>query len=157
MAGGRPALAQRSSRRAPELYFDSVESDQDEFLVARARRPHRGRCVLRIAGRRAGLRALAIISAYVLAGELARAQGRRDEAFRNYEALLRSYIVEKQRGAERFAAAFAPRTAWGLALPQSGDQGVRHPGTGAVRGRRDIFDKLQLPEYDWRTPGELSS
>ena len=55
-----------------------------------------------------------MISAYVLAGELARAQGRHKEAFRSYEALLRTYIEGKQRGAERFAVAFAPRTGLGL-------------------------------------------
>jgi 2-polyprenyl-6-methoxyphenol hydroxylase-like FAD-dependent oxidoreductase len=60
--------------------------------------------------------ALAMTAAYVLAGELAKAGERHEEAFARYEALLRSYIASKQRGAERFAAAFAPKTRWGLFL-----------------------------------------
>jgi 2-polyprenyl-6-methoxyphenol hydroxylase-like FAD-dependent oxidoreductase len=42
--------------------------------------------------------ALAITAAYVLAGELVKASGRHEEAFRNYEAVLRDYVVLKQRG-----------------------------------------------------------
>lgn len=52
--------------------------------------------------------------AYVLAGELAKAAGRHAEGFANYERLLRKFIDDKQRGAERFAGAFAPKTRWGL-------------------------------------------
>ena len=37
-------------------------------------------------------------------------------AFANYEVLLRHFIGSKQRGAENFASAFAPRTRWGLLL-----------------------------------------
>jgi 2-polyprenyl-6-methoxyphenol hydroxylase-like FAD-dependent oxidoreductase len=51
-----------------------------------------------------------MISAYVLAGELVQAGGRYRQAFDNYEARLRPSIEIKQRGAERFAGAFAPKT-----------------------------------------------
>ena len=51
-------------------------------------------------------------AAYVLAGELAKANGRHEEAFGNYEALLHNYIGSKQKGAERFSAVFAPKTRW---------------------------------------------
>src|SRR6185437_8941268 len=70
-------------------------------------------CVSLLAGQGS---ALAMISAYVLAGELMRARGRHEEAFARYEALLRAFISTKQRGAERFASAFAPKTRWGLQL-----------------------------------------
>jgi hypothetical protein len=55
-------------------------------------------------------------AAYVLAGELAKAGGRHEDAFRAYEVLLRPYIAAKQRGAVRFASSFAPKTRWGLFL-----------------------------------------
>ncbi len=64
-------------------------------------------CVSLMAGQGS---ALAIISAYVLAGELATAGGQYQQAFSNYEARLRPLIETKQRGAERFASAFAPKT-----------------------------------------------
>jgi 2-polyprenyl-6-methoxyphenol hydroxylase-like FAD-dependent oxidoreductase len=55
-----------------------------------------------------------MIAAYMLAGELSASQGRYQQAFASYEARLRSYIAARQRGAERFARAFAPRTRAGL-------------------------------------------
>jgi 2-polyprenyl-6-methoxyphenol hydroxylase-like FAD-dependent oxidoreductase len=92
-----------------ELYFDRV---------SQIRMPSwsRGRvalagdaafCVSLLAGQGS---ALAMISAYVLAGELAAADGKYQHAFGSYEGPLRSYIGGKQCGAERFARAFAPKT-----------------------------------------------
>ena len=53
-------------------------------------------CVSLMAGQGS---ALAMTSAYVLAGELAKAIGRHEEAFGNYEMRLRAYISSKQKGA----------------------------------------------------------
>ena len=55
-------------------------------------------CVSLLAGQGS---ALAMIAAYVLAGELAATQGRYQEVFVRYERLLRTSIEMKQRGAER--------------------------------------------------------
>jgi hypothetical protein len=46
--------------------------------------------------------------------ELAAVHGEHHKAFGNYEVLLRNYIGAKQKGAERFASAFAPKTRAGL-------------------------------------------
>src|SRR5262249_27047648 len=98
-----------------DLYFDRVSQirmpkwSQGRMVLA-ADAAH---CVLLVAGQGA---ALAMTGAYVLAGELARARGRHAEAFANYEMVLRAFIEAKQRGAERFAGAFAPKTRWGLFL-----------------------------------------
>ena len=111
---------------APELYVDRV---------SQIRMPQwsRGRialvgdaayCVSLVAGQGS---ALAMTGAYVLAGELAKADGRHDEAFANYEKVLRDFIDRKQQGAERFASAFAPKTRLGLLVPQLGHQGRRDP------------------------------
>jgi hypothetical protein len=35
------------------------------------------------------------------------------EGFAKYEEVLRAFIDAKQRGAERFAAAFVPKSRWG--------------------------------------------
>ena len=93
--------------------------------------------------------ALAMTGAYVLAGELARAEGRHDEAFANYEKTLRDFIDRKQQGAERFASAFAPKTRLGVLVPQSGHQGRRDPGVARFTFGRDIVDSLRLPDYHW--------
>jgi 2-polyprenyl-6-methoxyphenol hydroxylase-like FAD-dependent oxidoreductase len=91
--------------------------------------------------------ALAMTAAYVLAGELAKAGGRHEEAFGKYEVLMRAYIVSKQRGAERFAAAFAPKTRWGLFLRNQVIKAFAIPGLARLAFGKDIIDTLQLPDY----------
>ncbi len=59
---------------------------------------------------------LVITGAYVLASELKKSSGRHIDGFANYEKVLRAFIGVKQRGAERFAGAFAPKTRWRLFL-----------------------------------------
>ncbi|HEY1707201.1 MAG TPA: FAD-binding domain [Rhizomicrobium sp.] len=134
--------------RANELYFDSVSQ-------IRMDRWWRGRvalvgdaafCVSLLAGQGS---ALAMISAYVLAGELLKADGRYDVAFAEYESLLCDYIRSKQRGAERFAAAFAPKTAWGMWFRNSVISALAIPGLGRFIVGRDIVDTVQLPSYRW--------
>jgi 2-polyprenyl-6-methoxyphenol hydroxylase-like FAD-dependent oxidoreductase len=103
-------------------------------------------CVSLLAGQGS---ALAMISAYVLAGELAAAQGRHSKAFGRYEALLRNYIATKQRGAERFAGAFAPKTRLGLSVRNLVIRTFAIPGLARLAMGRDIADTLQLPDYNW--------
>ncbi|HEY2528209.1 MAG TPA: FAD-binding domain [Xanthobacteraceae bacterium] len=93
--------------------------------------------------------ALAMTAAYTLAGELVKADGRHEEAFGRYEKLLRSYIVSKQRGATRFAAAFAPKTQWGLFLRNQVIKACSIPGLARIAFGKDIIDTLQLPDYRW--------
>jgi 2-polyprenyl-6-methoxyphenol hydroxylase-like FAD-dependent oxidoreductase len=84
-----------------------------------------------------------------MAGELVKAAGRHEEAFHNYEALLRGYMGSKQRGAERFSSAFAPRTRWGLVLRNQVIKACAIPGLSKLVFGRDIVDRLVLPEYHW--------
>jgi 2-polyprenyl-6-methoxyphenol hydroxylase-like FAD-dependent oxidoreductase len=93
--------------------------------------------------------ALSITAAYVLAGELAKAGGRHAEAFANYEALLRPFIARKQKGAERFSTAFAPKTRLGLFARNQVIRACAIPGLAKVALSRDIVYSLQLPEYPW--------
>ena len=102
-------------------------------------------CVSLMAGQGS---ALAIISAYVLAGELATAGGQYQQAFSNYEARLRPLIETKQRGAERFASAFAPKTRWGLCFRNQMIRAFAIPGLAKLAVGREIIDTLGLPEYD---------
>jgi len=93
--------------------------------------------------------ALAMTAAYVLAGELTKSPDRHEEAFGKYEELLRAFIETKQRGAERFAAAFAPKTRWGLFLRNQVIRLCAIPGLARFSFGRDIADSLRLPDYDW--------
>lgn len=54
---------------------------------------------------------LAIVGAYVLAGELVRGG---DDALQRFEQRMRPYATTCQKGAERVGSFFAPRTAFGL-------------------------------------------
>jgi 2-polyprenyl-6-methoxyphenol hydroxylase-like FAD-dependent oxidoreductase len=133
---------------AQDLYFDRV---------AQIKMPawSRGRvalvgdaafCVSLMAGQGS---ALSMAAAYVLAGELAKAGGRHDEAFANYEALLRPFIATKQKGAERFSAAFAPKTPVGLFVRNQIIRACAIPGLARFALSRDIADSLRLPDYSW--------
>ncbi len=141
----------RELDRSHELYVDRVSQ-------IRMDRWSRGRvalagdaafCVSLVAGQGS---ALAMISAYVLAGELAAAGGRHEEAFANYERFLRAYVDRKQRGAERFAAVFAPRTPRGLWFRNQVIKAFAIPGLARLAVGRDIIDTLRLPDYPWPTP-----
>jgi len=133
-----------------ELYFDSVSQIRmDRWSKGRvALLGDAAFCVSLLAGQGS---ALAITSAYVLAGELSRADGRYEEAFGKYEALLRPYIGNKQRGAERFAAAFAPRTRWGLWFRNQVIRAFAIPELAKLVVGNEIIDRLQLPDYRWRS------
>lgn len=56
---------------------------------------------------------LAFVGAYVLAGELAKADGEHASAFARYEEQLRPYATMCQKGAKNVGPFYAPRTRWG--------------------------------------------
>jgi 2-polyprenyl-6-methoxyphenol hydroxylase-like FAD-dependent oxidoreductase len=96
-----------------DLYFDRVSQIRMDAWS-------RGRvalvgdaafCVSLLAGQGSSL---AMTAAYILAGELATSPNRPQEAFRRYEDRLRPFIYAKQQAAERFAAAFVPKTQLGV-------------------------------------------
>jgi len=139
-----------------ELYFDRV---------SQIRMPSwsRGRvalvgdaafCVSLLAGQGS---ALAMTSAYVLAGELAKAGGRHDVAFREYDPFLRGYIATKQAGAARFGGALAPKTQWGLWFRNQVMNAFTIPGLARFAVGREITDKLVLRDYCWQRDHESAA
>jgi len=131
-----------------ELYFDRVSQ-------IRMPRWSKGRvalvgdaayCVSLLAGQGS---ALGMIGGYVLAGELMKAHGDHAAAFGNYETRLRGYIEGKQKGAERFATAFAPKTTFGLWFRNQVLKVSALPGLARLMIGRDIVETMTLPEYDW--------
>jgi 2-polyprenyl-6-methoxyphenol hydroxylase-like FAD-dependent oxidoreductase len=94
---------------APDFYFDAVSQIQME-------RWSRGRvallgdaayCASPLSGMGSGL---AIIGAYILAGELAAADGDHGVAFARYEALMRPYVAACQKLGQDGAAHFIPQS-----------------------------------------------
>ncbi|MGJ4902450.1 FAD-binding domain [Bradyrhizobium sp. HKCCYLS2058] len=142
--------------RTDDLYFDRVSqirmpswSRGPVALVGDA-----AFCVSLLAGQGS---ALAMIAAYVLAGELAASSGRYQEAFARYDEVLRTYIEAKQGAAERFAGAFAPKTRAGLLFRNLVIKTFAFPGVARLAFGRDIADALPRPNYDWRSRDRSSA
>ena len=129
-----------------DLYFDRVSQIRmDAWSHGRvALVGDAGFCVSLLAGQGS---ALAMTAAYVLAGELATSPGRPQAAFRRYEDQLRPFIHAKQRAAERFAAAFVPRTRRGVFFRNQMIKTFRVPAIARIAIGRDIRDQLELPQY----------
>ena len=111
-------------------------------------RADRRRGLLSLADGRPGFRA-GDDGAYCLAGELAAAGGRHGEAFQAFEAKLRPFIARKQKGAQFFAGAFAPRTRLGLLLRNQIMNLCAIPGVARMAFGREMVDRLSLPDYSW--------
>ena len=129
--------------RADSVYFDGVSQVRAASWSAGrvALIGDAAHCPSLLAGEGCGL---AMIDAYVLACELARARGDHSTAFRNYEARLRRFIEGKQRAASRFAASFAPRTAMGLWVRRWALSAMRLPGVMKLLLGRSLRDEVDL-------------
>ena len=132
--------------RTEELYFDAVSQIRMDCWS-------RGRVALvgdsafapsLLAGQGS---ALAMTAAYVLAGELAMAEGRYQRAFERYERLLREFMDGKQKAAEQFAGSFAPRTRFGLLMRNQLSKAFRFPFIADLLVGRGLLDRLTLPAY----------
>ncbi len=102
-------------------------------------------CVSLLAGEGTGL---AIAEAYVLAGELARADGDIGAAFEAYENRLRGFIGAKQDGARRLISFFATRTNLGIWLRNLAIRAFDIPPVGNLVMGRTLRDDIALPEYE---------
>jgi 2-polyprenyl-6-methoxyphenol hydroxylase-like FAD-dependent oxidoreductase len=145
--GEIPEILRRLDR-CDDLYFDSVSQ-------IRMPRWSCGRSVLLgdaaycpslLAG--AGS-CYAMAGAYILAGELERAEGDHVAAFERYEQKFRPFLEEKQQSAVQFATSFAPHTRFGLFVR---DQVLRvaarfRPVTNWLM-ERFVSDHYSLPSYD---------
>jgi 2-polyprenyl-6-methoxyphenol hydroxylase-like FAD-dependent oxidoreductase len=90
---------------------------------------------------------LAMAAAYLLAGELKKADGAPDVAFREYERKFRPFIEEKQRSAEQFARWFAPKGRLGIYVRNFAIRMTSSPRLAKWAMGRIISDRLALPDY----------
>ena len=91
--------------------------------------------------------ALAMLAAYVLAGELHWAKGDHGAAFAAYERRLRPFIEAKQKAAARFGSTFAPRTELGIFCRNLITKAMRFPVIAELAIGRSLKDDLVLPNY----------
>jgi 2-polyprenyl-6-methoxyphenol hydroxylase-like FAD-dependent oxidoreductase len=132
--------------RTTDIYFDAVSQIRMDHwskgrvgLVGDA-----AACVSLMAGEGTGL---AIAEAYVLAGELNTCNGDFAAAFARYEERLMPFLKKKQETAEKFAAAFAPKTRFGIGFRDLVTLMLRVPFVADYVVGRDLRDDIVLPQY----------
>jgi 2-polyprenyl-6-methoxyphenol hydroxylase-like FAD-dependent oxidoreductase len=139
----------------PELYFDRVSQ-------IRMERWSKGRigligdaafCPSLLAGQGS---ALAMIAAYVLAGELSRTPASPEAALSRYQKLLHPFMFSKQQAAEQFATSFTPKTRLGLFLRNQITKAFAIPAVAKLVMGRNLLDRIELPDYSgkYRSPND---
>ncbi len=134
-----------------DLYFDRVsqiQMDAEPGLWTRGRVSLVGdaaSCVSLLAGQGC---ALAMIAAYVLAGELYRAGGDYAQAFHRYQELFAPFVRKKQIVGTRFAGVFAPKSKTSLFLRNQIMNLLSIGWIANLAFGKDLMDNIALPEYE---------
>lgn len=89
--------------------------------------------------------ALAMVEAYVLAAELAKARGNHAEAFARYERTLMPFLRSKQKAAVRLAPAFAPAGRMQLFIRNSVVRLFNLPLVAKLAMGNSLRDAIELP------------
>ena len=155
----RPALRQAYGEmgwEVPEL-LDAMDASDDVYFdrVSQIHLPHwsanrvalvgdAAACPSLLAGEGTGL---GMLEAYVLAGELHRADGDCTRALAAYESRLQRFVSAKQKGAFWFRGFFAPQTALGLMVRSLAVHAFSLPWLGKPFWERSLHDDFTLPEY----------
>jgi 2-polyprenyl-6-methoxyphenol hydroxylase-like FAD-dependent oxidoreductase len=133
---------------ATDLYYDRVSQIRMEPEAW-----HHGRvallgdaasCVSLLAGQGS---ALAMVAAYILAGELYRAQGDYAGAFARYGQLWEPFVRGKQQAALRMASFFAPPSQTYLFLRNRVMNLMSLPGVARLSMGTSLTDKIVVPSY----------
>jgi 2-polyprenyl-6-methoxyphenol hydroxylase-like FAD-dependent oxidoreductase len=98
---------------APDFYFDVVSQIQmDKWSKGRVSLVGDAcDCPSLLSGQGSSL---AMVGAYILAGELKEANGDYTTAFQQYESLFKPFIAGKQKVAQNFAESFVPKSRFGI-------------------------------------------
>jgi 2-polyprenyl-6-methoxyphenol hydroxylase-like FAD-dependent oxidoreductase len=89
--------------------------------------------------------ALAMVEAYVLAAELARAGSDHGEAFARYERKLAPFLLSKQKAAVKLAPAFAPRNGLQLFARNTIMKLMGLPWIAELAMGNSLRDAIELP------------
>ena len=129
-----------------DLYFDAVSQIRlDRWSQGRvALLGDAAAAVSLLAGEGTGL---AMLEAYVLAGELQRAGGDHRLALRAYEHRLRTFVSNKQTGARKFISVFAAETRWALHVRNVAMRALGVRTLAKLVSARSFRDDFELPDY----------
>jgi 2-polyprenyl-6-methoxyphenol hydroxylase-like FAD-dependent oxidoreductase len=129
-----------------DFYFDSISQIKMEnwskgrvTLVGDA-----GYCPSLLSGKGS---TLAIVGAYVLAGELKQANGSYQTAFENYENIFKPFIIKKQKAAQAFAKSFIPKSNFGIKVRNVAFKLISLPLLSKLVLNQFKDSELKLKEY----------
>lgn len=92
--------------------------------------------------------ALAMAGAYLLAGELYKAQGNHSEAFLNYERLFKPFVEKKQQTAQTFVGSFVPSTHFKIWRRNQLSRFMNISFFSKMYWKKFLIDPLKLPDYE---------
>jgi 2-polyprenyl-6-methoxyphenol hydroxylase-like FAD-dependent oxidoreductase len=101
-------------------------------------------CVSLLAGQGS---ALAMVAAYILAGELSRSPENAAGAFARYQERFGPFVFDKQKAASRMVDFFAPRSAVNLLLRNGALRLMSRPWIANLAMGRSLYDRIEVPEY----------
>jgi 2-polyprenyl-6-methoxyphenol hydroxylase-like FAD-dependent oxidoreductase len=90
---------------------------------------------------------LAMVGAYILAGELKEANGEYQTAFPQYQSLFKPFIEEKQKVAQNFASSFVPKSSFGIWKRNAVVNLMVLPFLSQLFIKQFSDEKLKLKEY----------
>ena len=90
---------------------------------------------------------LAMVGAYILAGELKRSNGNYKTAYEEYEKLLKPFMEKKQKSAQSFAKTFIPKSNFGIWLRNQVFKLMSFPLLTNMVFRQFKDNGLNLKEY----------
>jgi 2-polyprenyl-6-methoxyphenol hydroxylase-like FAD-dependent oxidoreductase len=130
----------------PDFYFDSISQIKMEnwskgriSLVGDA-----CDCPSLLSGKGS---TLAMVGAYILAGELKLAGGNYKKAFEQYENILKPFMEKKQKAAQSFAKSFVPKSNFGITLRNMVFRMVSIPFIARLALNQFKDKGLQLKDY----------
>ena len=91
--------------------------------------------------------ALAMVAAYILAGELHSSKGDCISPFGRYQEVFAPFVARKQKAALRFAGSFAPHSRLSLILRNQIMNLMRIPLIADLAIGRDLADRIALRDY----------
>lgn len=90
---------------------------------------------------------LAMVAAYILAGELKESGGNYTTAFQQYENIFKPFISDKQKLAQKFAGSFLPKTSFGIWTRNTFTNWIFSSLAAKWFVNKFMSDKIKLKEY----------
>ncbi|MGW6708135.1 FAD-dependent monooxygenase [Streptomyces sp. NPDC054956] len=142
----------RAMRTAPDFFLDSMGQVRlDSWSRGRvALLGDAGYCATPLTGLGTSL---ALVGAYVLAGELAAAGGDHGVAFRRYDTVMRPYVTQAQQLPPGGACGYAPSGRLGIRLRDFSMRSMtRWPMRNLLAAQFAKAGDIELPEYGLAAP-----